>query len=223
MTLTASLLSDWFTQFNHSYFDSILPLPRLTVSHSKRQFGSFSFKRRRRLLSTVNCDFSIHVSDHFLLSEHHYQSVLLHEMIHYYIAYTKQRDTSPHGRLFRQWMDRLNSQYGWEIRVSESSKGIATRQTSSAHRIKTVVAVTLTSGRKLLSVVSTRYVQYVDRQLKASKDVQTVEWFVTSDPWFDNFPVVRTPRARRVSDEVFEQKKKEMEIEQQQLQDDGKK
>ena len=43
------------------------------------------------------------------------KSVLLHEMIHYIIGYTGLKDTSAHGVVFKGLMDKLNSQYGWDM------------------------------------------------------------------------------------------------------------
>ena len=48
--------------------------------------------------------------------------MLLHEMIHYYIAYNNIQDTAPHGDVFKAMMNRLNREYGWNMKVSEGER-----------------------------------------------------------------------------------------------------
>ena len=108
--MTAQTLREWFTTFNAQYFGNTLPEPHFVVNHAKRTLGQFScHKVRRGLLPGrwKTTGYTIKVSEFYHTSDHDRQSVLLHEMIHFYIAYTQTRDTSAHGKVFRQWMQRL--------------------------------------------------------------------------------------------------------------------
>ena len=48
-------------------------------------------------------------------------SILVHEMIHQYILQNKLRDTSTHGRLFRTFMNRINTRYPNELNIHISA------------------------------------------------------------------------------------------------------
>src|SRR3712207_7148569 len=63
------------------------------------------------------------MTTYYDMTERQAQNVLLHEMIHYSIAYTGLRDTAPHGIIFRGMADKLNRDHGWEIRVMTTTRG----------------------------------------------------------------------------------------------------
>ena len=88
--MTAQTLREWFTTFNAQYFGNTLPEPHFVVNHAKRTLGQFScHKVRRGLLPGrwKTTGYTIKVSEFYHTSDHDRQSVLLHEMIHFYIAY----------------------------------------------------------------------------------------------------------------------------------------
>lgn len=70
-------------------------------------------------------------------------------------------------------------------------------------RMRVVLAVTMTDGRCLLSVVSSRYVPAIDRAMSRAQGIVRYEWYMSDDDYFSTFPVVRTPRGRIVGKDVF--------------------
>jgi predicted SprT family Zn-dependent metalloprotease len=52
---------------------------------------------------------------YFDFTEEMYQNVLVHEMIHYYIAYNKIEDNEDHGVEFMKLAESLNRKYGLSI------------------------------------------------------------------------------------------------------------
>lgn len=207
MTLTTDLLRAWFRQFNADYFDDSLPMPRLALSKARTRLGTMSCKCYRRRLRRVCTDFAIHVSTYYDCTEREYQQTLLHEMIHYYITYNGISDTSAHGRVFRQMMHRLNSEHGWHITVSSSMRG---RKTTAAQNdqpaARLVLAIILDNGDRLLSVVSPRAARRIDTMALASRRIADHRWYMAHDNYFDDFPRVRSLRARRVTTDVFDEK-----------------
>lgn len=98
-------MEQWFTTFNEQYFDGGLPLPRLALSRSKTRLGSMSCKRVTRLLrGTKFSDFTIRLSNYYDLSERDFQNVLLHEMIHYHIAYTELKTLRHMESCSEEWL-----------------------------------------------------------------------------------------------------------------------
>ena len=79
-------------------------------------------------------DHAIHVSILFEQGENEFKNVLLHEMIHYYIAYNNIQDTGLHGEVFRKMMNWLNSEHGWNMKVSENGKALQMAQENIPRR-----------------------------------------------------------------------------------------
>ena len=123
MIVTVEWMERWFETFNSSYFDAQLPLPVMALSRARTRLGQMAFKRASRWGKVRLYDFKISMTTYYDMTDRQAKSVLLHEMIHYAIAYTGLRDTSSHGVVFRGMMDNLNRKYGWDIRVMTSTKG----------------------------------------------------------------------------------------------------
>ena len=121
MTLTTLLLSEWFAKFNHLYFDDTLPTPLFRLSKARTRFGYMKcVTSRKSWFSKPQRTFTIYISTYYDCSERDYQTVLLHEMIHYLICFLRLEDTSPHGVLFKKKADQIN-RCGWNITVSTSA------------------------------------------------------------------------------------------------------
>ena len=93
MTLTTTLLTKWYNQFNHTFFNDELPNTNINicVSKTKRALGSCQVP-----LFGVK---TIKVSQYYKRTEIEYQATLIHEMIHLY-EYIKFR-TMSHGKFFK--------------------------------------------------------------------------------------------------------------------------
>lgn len=206
MTLTVDLLRTWFGQFNAAYFGGVLPMPRLALSGARTRLGTMACKCTRRLTGCVYSDFVIRLSTYYEQTEREYQQTLLHEMIHYYIAYNRLPDTSAHGSTFRAMMRRLNSQYGWHITVSSTVRMKPAAAPAAVVHTYVVLALVLANGDRMLSVVSPRAARKVDLMARCVKAIADHRWYMTQDSYFGDFPKVRTLRARRVAKEVFNEK-----------------
>ena len=179
-------LRKWFDTFNQQYFDGGLPTPRFHIGHYDSALG---------------------MSNYYDQSEHQFQSVLLHEMIHLSIAASGLTDTAPHGVVFRGMMSRLNRE-GWHIHVTTSTRGMQKAYTGSERVIGQylVLAIELADGRHFLSLVSPRHARALNERVRQASEVRQAAWYTTSDPWFADMPKVRSLRGRRVSAEVFANK-----------------
>ncbi len=207
MMLTVDTLNAWFRQFNASYFDGELPVPRIVVNKARTRLGTMSCKKVRRLFRWVLTDFTIRISTYYDCTERQYQETLLHEMIHYYIVYKNIADTSSHGRVFRQIMQRLNHDYGWHITISSKIREL--KPTEAVQRRNTmyvVLALEMRDGSRMLSVVSPRSARKLNALASTVSDIVSHRWYVSTDSYFRDFPKVRTLRARRVANAVYEDK-----------------
>lgn len=196
----------WFDTFNRKYFNGELPLPRLALGNSRTRLGSMSCRRRRTLTGWRLSDFAIRLSTYYDCTEREMQTVLLHEMIHYYIAWKGIRDDAPHGSVFRSIMNRLNTRHGWDISVSASMRGRKTAAPHNDRRPRLVLALENSRGECFLTVVNPRYAAQLKSRLKNAADATQRAWFVSTDPFFSYFTTVRSLRARKVKREVFDEK-----------------
>lgn len=149
--------------------------------------------------------FTIKVTKYYDLPEREYQNVLLHEMIHYYIAYQRIKDTSAHGQVFRAMMNELNSRHGWNIMVRVDTRQWAANDQRKGKR-RLVLAFRTHDGKHYLAVINGRYFDAIEKQVKRCNAILSHQWLSSDDEFFSNFPVSRTLRAMKVSPETFAEK-----------------
>lgn len=101
-----------FNEYNKKCFNNLLPRPLISLFHSEKLLGRFT------------CDFDenneidnprIEISDSYEYTEQRLVDVLVHEMIHYYLAYTQQDVYLTHGEYFQNMANYLNNNFGLNI------------------------------------------------------------------------------------------------------------
>ncbi len=197
-------LRSQFAQFNERYFKSELPTPRFHIGRSKNHLGTMSWKHKTQWGRTQHYDFVISISNYYDQSEHRFQNVLLHEMIHLAITCSGVKDTSPHGVVFRGMMQKLNND-GWNIQVMTNTQGLKKAYTGSDNIIRQylVLALEMTDGSYYLSSVNPRYAGKLNEQLPTIHTIKKFAWYTTNDRWFENMPKVRSLRGRPIDQALF--------------------
>ena len=117
-----------FYEYNNKYFGGILPDPTLKIRHSYRILGYFS--------CDVNYDGTIfneciELSDNYDYTESQIRDILVHEMIHYYLAYFGIDIKCKHGYEFMKKASELNSMYGMNITPAIDLSGYNIRKGKS--------------------------------------------------------------------------------------------
>lgn len=204
--LTAERLREWFCRFNIDHFGGSLPVPRLAVSHSKKSLGTYRCDRHSVLGLRRKTGHCIHVSAFYDCTEREYQDVLLHEMIHYYISLRNIRDDAPHGRRFREIMQRINAEGHRHISVTTRVDDRALSASASRPRNRLILALRARDGSCYLSVVNPRYAARIERCVSATDTIVEHSWHVSDDTAFVAYPVVRTARAVKVTIEEYRDK-----------------
>ena len=209
MIVTIEWMEEWFRRFDQEYFGGKLPVPELGLTHAKTRLGQLAYKRASRWGRTKLYDFKLSMSTYYDMTDRQAKSVLLHEMIHYIIGYTGLKDTSAHGVVFKGLMDKLNSQYGWDIRVSTSTKGwkvsetVKCRKEKKGPQIYLMLAIEMNDGRHYLSRVNPSFARRIENQLKTVREVVSHHWYTTMENYFEDYPQVRSLRGRRISKTDF--------------------
>ena len=131
MKVCISEISYKFNQYNREYFGGILPRPSFELMDSFNTFGLFE------------CDFYgdevdnpvIKISQNYDFTSEQVRDILVHEMLHYYLAYTGQDTRVRHGRAFLREAKRLNDTYGMNISSKiNKDEYSATEESSSIRR-----------------------------------------------------------------------------------------
>lgn len=124
MTPDLEYIQKAFDRYNALCFRGELPGIRLELSRARTYLGRYEEKRpqvrflgRRFSLPTAEPLRLIRISTTFDLTPEQQDDVIIHEMIHYYLAWKGLADRVPHGPHFRQLMEAINSRFGRHIVV----------------------------------------------------------------------------------------------------------
>ncbi len=196
MTITLSYLRNRFELFNEQYFGNMLPVPQLKVGNARTQLGSLRYRKERRLLGRTRfTDFTLTISAFYDLPQEEIDDTIIHEMIHLLIASQNVKDDSPHGRLFRQKMNELNGKYGRHISVSHRGK----LEKADAGNSRNVIAVVhFQDGNIGVMRPSKSRIFEISRKLHLYYKIASVDWYFSSNPYFDTLPRSLKPRVYKV-------------------------
>ncbi len=203
-------MEEWFRRFDHDYFGGKLPVPELGLTRAKTRLGQLAYKRATRWGRTKLYDFKLSMSTYYDMTDRQAKSVLLHEMIHYIIGFTGLKDTAPHGIVFMGMMDNLNRKYGWDIRVMTSTKGwkvserVEERQKAKGPQTYLMLAIEMQDGKHYLSRVNPSFARRIESKLALVRELRSHRWYTTQEPYFEDYPQVRSLRGRRISKSDFE-------------------
>ena len=200
--LTVDYLRQAFEHYNDLIFEGKLPLPKLKWSRAKTRLGQMACIRKMSWGRTKYYDFTISVSNYYNLTTEEIDDVLIHEMIHYSIAYTGLKDTSAHGVVFRGMMDKINRSFGRHITISVRTRNLQAR---SAQQPKDylILALKMKDGKYFLSSVNPSAAGKLAISLARAREIAHYAWYQSQDEYFNSMPRVRSLRGRQVSEEVY--------------------
>ena len=181
-----------FDEFNSLIFGGTLPRIPVSLGKAASYVGLCTFKSRRRPFRPVEYyDFRLRFSSRFDLPEPELEDTIIHEMIHYYIRLRGIKDTSAHGKVFRQMMEDINTRYGRQITVSHrTTKEQREALVNQRPRLRVIAIVTFKDGRqglKLLPPAAPRVTAW-HRAMTFSGKISAIEYYLSSDPWFNRYP-----------------------------------
>lgn len=173
-------------------FDGRLPEPPISITNAKTYLGVCAFHKHRKWHGRLEySDFKIRISRRFDLPQNEIDDTIIHEMIHYYIGLFSPADMPGHSALFRRMMADINTRYGRHISVSHRLTQEQQEQATDNRPKKHIVAkVVLKDGRTGIKVIPCmeRHIRRYRRGMMASGKVSSIEFFQTTDPFFNRFP-----------------------------------
>lgn len=122
MIITRKYVRDKFFEYNELMFEGKLPPIPVKIGNSKGRLGTcFYTSLRRPGHKPVNTDFHLRFSSAFDLPEEEWEDTIIHEMIHYYLAFFEMNDKTPHGDNFKRMMEDINARFGRHVTISYKS------------------------------------------------------------------------------------------------------
>ena len=199
MKATIPYVEKKFEEFNLLMFGGKLPMLPIELSDAKTFLGVCVYKRKRTLLGRTVCyDFKLRINTRIDLAEQEVEDIIIHEMIHYYILVNKIKDSSSHGRVFRQMMNEINERFGRHIRISHKPTQEQKEQLyGTKQRWRVVAYVIFKDGRtgiKVLPRIMPKVINYYNVVGRESS-VERIELYTTNDTFFNRYP---TSSALRV-------------------------
>ncbi len=103
-----------FIECNKKYFNSSLPRPEYDIMHKNKILAEFRYNPNKKAKHPIKWQ-KIVMSDLFDLPEGLFRDIVIHEMIHYYIAWNGIKDNKTHGREFMKMDNELHEKYGLNV------------------------------------------------------------------------------------------------------------
>ena len=196
MIPTVPYLEERFDTFNRMCFGGVLPRIPIVLSRARTFVGRFQYRcvRNWRGRTVRKEDFVLRMSVHFDLPEAEVEDTLIHEMIHYFIAWKGLEDSSTHGRLFRAMMQEINVRYGRHLTISHKSTPADLARDTRIREHELLVSE-LADGRSAVTVCARSRIGPVRRALLLAPSVRELRRYRSRDPWFNRFPRCRTPKV----------------------------
>ncbi|MGM9869013.1 MAG: SprT-like domain-containing protein [Sodaliphilus sp.] len=192
MRPTLEYVKEKFLYFNKLCFNNELPMLPIRLNTRRNGLGLTRFRRSLTADGKiVNTDFSIEISVRSDLPEEEYIDTLVHEMIHYHIAYHNIVDTSIHGEVFQRIMNHIISTFGVKVSIEFDPDDEYLVNTISRPRF--VCVAEYNDGSTGLSVVAKNKLFPIWEYMEKIDDVKIVRWYVSDRAIFQKFPVMVSP------------------------------
>lgn len=229
MVATSEFVKEKFDCFNDLCFGGSLPAIPVVLVKARTFLGKVEYVYNRGFFGRITgcCDFRMKISVSFDLDEAVLEDVILHEMIHYYIALNRITDSSAHGHVFREMMDSINEKYGRNITVRHRADqtlrpvqglqatgpgegpvavpaagsvcGPVAEPAEAPARLNYLCVSTFRDGKIGVTVCSASKIQYLKRVLPRYFSLEKMEWYTSRDPFFNRFPHARTPKIYKIT------------------------
>ncbi|MDE7160351.1 MAG: SprT-like domain-containing protein [Muribaculaceae bacterium] len=198
MIADKDFMKEKFAYFNGKIFSGLLPVPELRVRMARTYRGKF-FHRHTPLTDK----YTIVLSTSYDLSERELEDVLIHEMIHYHIAYHRIADKSAHGPRFRSLMRQVNTIHGRNIEISHRAlPGEIQPRTRVTLKRSFVCVLKMRDGECLITrVPSTRIFEF-ERVFASQPSIVSRKWYGSFDPAFLFYPASTKPKGYRITSDA---------------------
>lgn len=202
MHATIDFVINCFKTYNSLIFRNSLPLPPVSISNGRTRMAYIKYRRDKTVDNKYHYhSFSLHVSSYYDLSQTVLEDIVIHEMIHYKILYEQLTDTSPHGRLFKNWMNHINQTYDRHISISFRCPDMAQDKTV----YKCIVGIIeFRDGRKGITHCAKSKLIDIYKYFEGEPSIAVQRWLLYTCQVPLKFPRVVTPKVYKCSTKEIE-------------------
>ena len=207
MIPTIPYIEQKFGEFNALMFEGRLPMLPVVLSSAKTFLGACAYKKKKTLFGgTKYYDFKLRINKRIDLPEQEIEDIIIHEMIHYHIAYNGIKDTSTHGRVFKSLMNDINKRFGRHISVSRKMNAEEKEQMcGKMRRHHVMVVIDFKNGKtgvKQLPRVHQKIIAFCSAISKVT-DISSFKLYITDEPYFNRFPTSTALRIYFVEKDIL--------------------
>lgn len=203
MIASQDFVKTTFNHFNALCFEGALPVVPIALTKARSFLGKMEYKSRRDFFGIISShyDFRLKISTGFDLSQEELEDVIIHEMIHYYIAWRNIKDSSVHGEVFRGIMEQINSRYGRHITIRHKTEEGQLSERMHEPSKHYVCITSFRDGKRFVTVAASTKIFELHRYFSLCPDITCIQWYGTLDPFFDRYPRSKTPRVYKITEE----------------------
>lgn len=111
MIATVEYLTELFWECNKVYFDNTLPTPYIELFDSLKHIARFEYSKNKKGSKKPIRNQIIKFTKNYDFDENIIRDIMVHEMIHYYIAWNRIKDNKAHGKQFMEMAEEYNQKY----------------------------------------------------------------------------------------------------------------
>ena len=203
---TLEFLRESFNRFNSEIFGNNLPVPILKISNARTFLGKFQHKKQPYSKGILN-EFIVILSNAFDVPQEVLEDTIIHEMVHYEIAFLSIKDTSAHGNAFLSRMNEINVKYGRNLAVSQSIGKIGgvcltpKAQRSPESMVAVLELKTDETFFKVMPLTITGFHSFCDK-IERVPSVKSVSFYGTFSEHFRKYPRSTSLKVYKMTDEV---------------------
>lgn len=134
--LTEKKIKKYYKKFNELYFENKLPHCFFKIKHTYKYIGCFEYKPSKQKYGKPTGRYIL-FSDIIEWDEEIFSNVLMHEMIHCYLAFynpTQINNNICHGDEFKKIMNFMNKIHGFNVVIESDIKNLKPSQNVSKFR-----------------------------------------------------------------------------------------
>lgn len=122
-----------FWECNSKYFNHSLPTPIFKTFNRVDSIAKFECYKNKNNSKKPIREQIIFMSDCFDYPQKNFIEIMVHEMIHYYIAWNRIKDNNPHGKEFMKIANELKEKY--DLNITKKIDASSFKLTENAPKI----------------------------------------------------------------------------------------
>ena len=121
-----------FWDCNEKYFNKSLPTPKFGLINKLHVLAMFKWNKDKKGKHPIKWQ-KLLFTDCYDFDENDFREIMVHEMIHYYIAWNGIKDNGEHGREFMRIADEINAKYGLNVTIDKDASSFKKTENAPRH------------------------------------------------------------------------------------------